>query len=100
VTYAHGVLRVVSAREKPLPVEEPVIESLRARMDINRCVTLDSKPFVQGESVRITAGPFAGWEGVFDSALSDARRVVILLQSLQHGRLTVRADWVERCALA
>jgi transcriptional antiterminator RfaH len=100
VTYAHGVLRVVSAHEKPLPLDDPVIERLRARMDANRCVTLDPRPFIQGESVRITAGPLAGWEGIFDRTLSDAQRVVILLQSLHNSRLTLRADWVERCAIA
>lgn len=99
VAYAHGVLRVVSAHEKPLPLDDLVIESLRARMDINQCVTLDST-FIQGESVRITAGPFAGWEGIFDRTLSDAQRVVILLQSLHNSRLSLRADWVERCAIA
>jgi transcriptional antiterminator RfaH len=99
-TYARGVLRVVSARERPLPVEEPIIESLRARMDNMGCVALEVRPFTRGQLVRITAGPCAGWQGVFDSALGDAQRVVILLEALQHGRLVVRADWVERYATA
>jgi transcriptional antiterminator RfaH len=99
-TYARGVLRVVSARERPLPVEEPIIESLRARMDNMGCVALGVRPFARGQSVRISAGPFAGWQGVFDSALGDAQRVVILLEALQHGRLVVQVDWVERCAAA
>ena len=99
-TYARGVLRVVSAHERPLPVEDPIIESLRARMDNMGCVALEVRPFTRGQSVRISAGPFAGWQGVFDSALGDAQRVVILLEALQHGRLVVQVDWVERCAAA
>jgi transcriptional antiterminator RfaH len=99
-TYARGVLRVVSAHERPLPVEDPIIESLRARMDNMGCVALGVRPFARGQSVRISAGPFAGWQGVFDSALGDAQRVVILLEALQHGRLVVQVDWVERCAAA
>src|ERR1700686_2754755 len=43
-TYAFGVLRVVSARERPLPVEDPIIESLRARMDFMGCVALEVRP--------------------------------------------------------
>ena len=100
VAYARGVQRVVSTRERPLPVEEPIIESLRARMDNMGCVALEVRPFTRGQSVRISAGPFAGWQGVFDSALGDAQRVVILLEALQHGRLVVQVDWVERCAAA
>jgi transcriptional antiterminator RfaH len=96
--YARGVVRVVSAGDRPLPVEAPIIESLRARMDAAGCVSLDVKPFTPGEAVRITDGPFAGWEGVFDSALGDAQRLVILLETFQQGRLVMRVDWVERCA--
>jgi len=99
-TYARGVLRVVSARERPLPVEKEIIDSLRGRMDDMGCVALEVRPFTRGQLVRITAGPFAGWQGVFDSAIGDAQRVVILLEALQHGRLVVQADWVERCAAA
>jgi transcriptional antiterminator RfaH len=57
-TYARGVLRVVSAHERPLPVEDPIIESLRARMDNMGCVALGVRPFARGQSVRISAGPF------------------------------------------
>jgi transcriptional antiterminator RfaH len=99
-TYAFGVLRVVSVREKPLPVETEIIESLRERMDNLGCVALEVRPFTKGQRVSITTGPFAGWQGVFDSALGDAQRVVILLETLQHGRLVVPADWVERYATA
>jgi len=99
-TFARGVLRVVSSRERPLPVEEPIIESLRARMDYMGCVALEVRPLTRGQSVRISAGPFAGWQGVFDSTFGDAQRVVILLEALQHGRLVVQMDWVEPCAAA
>jgi transcriptional antiterminator RfaH len=99
-TYALGVLHVVSANEKPLLVDEPIIESLRARMDTTGCVTLDVRPFTRGQPVRITTGPFAGWQGVFDSALGDTQRVVILIEALQHGRLVVQVDWLERYAAA
>jgi transcriptional antiterminator RfaH len=100
VRYARGVQRVVSARERPLPVEDSIIESLRARMDNRGCVALEVRTFTRGQSVRISAGPFAGWQGVFDSALGDAQRVVILLEALQQGRLIVQVDWVERCTAA
>jgi transcriptional antiterminator RfaH len=98
--YARGVLSVVSAGERPLPVEKEIIDSLRERMDHLGCVRLEVRSFIRGELVRITDGPLAGWQGVFDSALGDAQRVVILLEALQQGRLVVQADWVERCAAA
>jgi transcriptional antiterminator RfaH len=98
--HACGVVRVVSAGERPLPLAADVIEGLRERMDALGCVRLDRRSFRPGESVRIIAGPLAGWQGAFDSALSDAERVVILLETLHEGRLIVRTDWVERLAPA
>jgi transcriptional antiterminator RfaH len=98
--HAHGVIRVVTAGGRPLPVATHIIESLRTRMDASGCVALDLEPFRRGEIVRITAGPFEGWHGVFDGRLSDARRLVILLETLHQGRLIVDADWVERDAAA
>ena len=48
-----------------------------------------------GDRVCITAGPLAGWSGVFDSALSDAERVIILIETLQQGRVVIRRDCLE-----
>jgi transcriptional antiterminator RfaH len=98
--YARGVICVVSAGDRPLTLEEPIIEGLRARMDAAGRVTLDRQPFTPGEAVCIAAGPLEGWRGVFDHALTDGQRLVILLETLHQGRLAVRADWVERCAAA
>jgi transcriptional antiterminator RfaH len=98
--YARGVLSVVSAGDRPLPVEEEIIDSLRERMDHLGCVTLEVRSFTPGDLVRITDGPLVGWQGVFDSTLGDAQRVVIFLEALQQGRLVVQANWVEHCAVA
>ena len=43
----------------------------------------------------MTTGPLAGWSGIFDSELSDAERVVILIDTLQQGRVVVRRDCLE-----
>lgn len=98
--HARGVVRVVSAGERPLPVAADIIEAIRARMDAVGCVSLEVRSFRPRETVQIIAGPLAGWHGAFDSALGDAERVVILLETLHQARLIVRADWVERSAAA
>lgn len=98
--HARGVVRVVSAGERPLPVATDIIESIRARMDDVGCVSLEMRSFRPRETVQIVAGPLAGWHGAFDSALGDAERVVILLETLHQARLIIRADWVERSAAA
>ena len=43
----------------------------------------------------VTTGPLSGWSGIFDSELSDAQRVVILIETLQQGRVVIRRDCLE-----
>jgi transcription antitermination factor NusG len=94
------VVRVVGAGDTPLPVDDAVIEELRVRMAADGGIVLEENPLVSGDPVRITAGPMAGWEGIFHSLLSDAQRVVILLDTILQARLVVQRDWVERAEAA
>jgi transcriptional antiterminator RfaH len=95
VAYSRGVLRVLGTGDRPRPAQETVIESIRTRMDDGGFVTLEVPPFRAGDNVRIAEGPLAGWSGVFDSALNDSERVVILINTLQEGRVIVQRDWLE-----
>jgi transcriptional antiterminator RfaH len=91
-----GVLRVLLAGgDQPCPVEDAIVAAIRERLDADGCVELVERPFGAGDAVRITEGPLTGWSGIFDSALSDAQRVVILIDTLQQGRVVVRRDYLE-----
>jgi transcription antitermination factor NusG len=95
VSYSRGVLRVVGGGGWPWPVDDAIIADIRKRIGTEGCVELAERPFGAGDSVRITAGPLAGWSGIFNSELSDAQRVVILIETLQQGRVVVRRDSLE-----
>jgi transcriptional antiterminator RfaH len=96
VNYSRGVLRVLGgASDRPWPVEDAIVAAIRERLGSDGCVEMIERPFGAGDSVRITAGPLAGWSGIFDSALSDAQRVVILIETLQQGRVVIRRDCLE-----
>lgn len=95
VNYSRGVLRVVGGGGQPWPVDDPIIADIQQRIGPEGCVELGERPFRAGDSVRITVGPLCGWAGVFDSELSDARRVVILIETLQQGRVVIGRDCLE-----
>jgi transcriptional antiterminator RfaH len=95
VRYSRGVLRVVGTEETPWPVEESIIEDIRARLDREGVLDLGLRKFHAGDTVRICEGPFEGWTGVFDAELDDRLRVVILLQAMQQARLVMNRDCVE-----
>ncbi len=73
-----GVANVIQGPAGPVPVPDPVIESLRARADAAGVLDLEPPAYQAGTKVRVTAGPFADVEGIFQ-ARTDAERVAILL---------------------
>ena len=95
VRYSRGVLRVVGGEGHPWPVDDAIIADIRERIGPEGFVEMHERPFRVGDSVCITAGPLAGWSGIFDSELSDAERVVILIETLQQGRVVIRRDCLE-----
>ncbi|HEX3599612.1 MAG TPA: transcription termination/antitermination NusG family protein [Lacipirellulaceae bacterium] len=95
VSYSRGVLRVIGGAGRPWSVDDAIIAEIRGRIGPEGCVELAQRQFGAGDSVRITTGPLTGWCGIFDSELSDAQRVVILIETLQQGRVVVRRDSLE-----
>ena len=95
VSYSRGVLRVVSGSDGPWPVDDAIIADIRERIGPEGCVELSERAFRVGDSVRITVGPLSGWDGIFDRELSDTQRVVILIETLQHGRVVIPRDCLE-----
>jgi transcriptional antiterminator RfaH len=95
VSYSRGVLRVVGGGDRPWPVDDAIVADISERIGPEGYVELAERPFGVGDSVRITAGPLTGWSGIFDSELSGAERVVILIETLRQGRVVVRRDSLE-----
>ena len=81
-----GAIGLVSFDGRPGTVPDHVIRELRQRTERIQAaggLTLDG--LKQGDPVRITHGPFAGYEAIFDLRLSGSQRVQVLLEML--GRL-------------
>lgn len=95
VSYSRGVLRVVGGGGRPWPVDDAIIADIRERIGPEGCVEIPQRTLRVGDSVRITSGPLSGWSGVFDCELSDTQRVVILIETLQQGRVVIRRDCLE-----
>jgi transcriptional antiterminator RfaH len=95
VTYSRGVVRVLGAGDRPIPVEDAIVASIRARIGEDGYVELDKPRLSDRDCVRIISGPLAGWSGVFVRELSDSQRVVILIEALQQGRVVISRDLLE-----
>jgi transcriptional antiterminator RfaH len=97
IRYAAGVVSFVASGLQPLPVSPGIVESIRSR-STDGVVCIVRNPFRAGEAVRIVAGPFRGFEAVFERYLSGADRVAILLNAVEgHDvRLVAKAENIAR----
>ena len=97
VRYTHGVARVVSFGIAPEPVEDSIVEAVRARMDEEGVIRPGPRPsaWVEGQKVSIAEGPLAGIEAIFVEELPDRERVVLLLDAVSRFRVTVPKDSLE-----
>ena len=87
VQWSAGVTRLVGYGETPISIPDHVIAEIRRRVDETQLQDpLGLGQFQQGDRVRITAGPFEGFEGMFDARLGGQTRSRILLEFV--GRLT------------
>lgn len=91
-----GVVRLVGAGELPARIPDDVLAELRAREDDQGFVKLEKPaPFLAGQKLKITSGPFSLCATFFEF-MSDNDRVAVLLDLM--GR-RVRM-FVDRMAVA
>jgi len=93
-----GAIGLVSFGGQPVPVPAHAVHELKRRVaEIRAAGGLVLDGLQPGDAVRITQGPFAGYEAIFDARLSGAERVQVLLTML--GRLVkvqVNAGAIEK----
>lgn len=93
-----GVVSMIGNRDRPIPVTEVVIESLRIMVLVND--PIETGPcFTAGEPVRVACGPFAGVEGAFLRHQGSDRVVVNVPAMGQSASICVDADDVEPVSL-
>lgn len=82
-----GLVRVLGAEGQPQPIASHVIEGIRDRVEQRQAeAARGGGLYRRGDRVRITAGLFEGYEGMFDTRLGATVRARILVEFL--GRLT------------
>ena len=95
VSYCRGVRKIVMFGQAPAEVESSLLDDIRRGLSQQDMIPIPR--FTHGEVVRISHGPLAGVEGVFDSSLSGEERVVVLLRALSYqSRAVLKLSDIER----
>jgi transcriptional antiterminator RfaH len=96
VSYCRGVRKIVTFGQVPAEVEPSLLDDIRRGLSRQDVIPIIPKP-THGEVVRISRGPLAGVEGMFDSCLSGKERVVVLLRALSYqSRAVINLSDIER----
>jgi transcriptional antiterminator RfaH len=96
VKYADGVVNIVSFGGRPAVVDDLIISTIRAHAE-DEVVTVTASSLKPGDLVEIQTGPMRGLQGIFERQLSDADRVVILLDAIAKGaRVELTRDQLEK----
>lgn len=86
IQWAPGVVGLVQFGGQPATVPDHIVRCLEQRVQEIQARYKSDSQFSPGDSVCIVDGPFAGYEGIFDTRLGGGQRIQILLEML--GRLT------------
>lgn len=88
-----GAANLVSFGGEPAPVPDTLITALERRVEeINASNKTGVNNIKRGESVRIQAGPFAGYDAIFDGRISGQERVRVLLRFLEKRQVSVELE--------
>ncbi len=91
VKYTRGVKRIVGTEEGPTPIPEEVLDALKAREEdgLIELLKYGEEPEL-GDEIEVVEGPLKGLKGIFKKELSDADRVLILLNYVSYqGQLVI-----------
>jgi transcriptional antiterminator RfaH len=87
-----GVSKMPRFGGRPATISNDIIESLREQERDNAESPDTELPVNPGDRVRVTDGPFAGLEGIFQNSSKDAR-VIILMELLgRENKVSVDRD--------
>jgi transcriptional antiterminator RfaH len=85
-----GAVRIVNFGGEPVSVQDYLIQMLREHVEaITRLRPDISNSFHPGDLVMIQAGPFSGYEAIFNAHLPGRQRAEVLLKMLEGSQLRV-----------
>jgi len=94
VRYTHGVLRVVSSGQFPIPVDDEVVREIQDRLEEDGMIRINPRGFRPGDRVSIQSGPFEGMMARVERESDDRKRVAILLETLLNARVLIERSWL------
>jgi transcription elongation factor/antiterminator RfaH len=96
IAWLPGMQRLVAFGGQPAWLMDEVLEAIRHQVEVANQIAQNPLAGLQpGDLVRITSGPFAGYEAIFDTRINGAERVRVLLKLLQRQQVSLEVPATE-----
>lgn len=100
INYTRGVQKVVGFGDSPTPIDDGVIDFIKAQTDKDGFIQLGDEELKYGDKVTIKFGPFKSLVGIFEKRIKDTDRVKILLNAVTYqSHLLIEREMIERVKL-
>jgi len=97
IQWTPGLVRILAFGDRPQPVRGEVIELIRTKLaDLSAKGGWIGHDFEPGDTVRITSGPFADMEAIFEGPTTANQRVQVLLKVLGGSRMQIEVAHLEK----
>ena len=83
IKYTRGVQNVVSFGDRPIPIDDEVIDLIKERVDEDGFIRLGEE-LQYGDKVTIKFGPLKNLVGIFQKRIKETERVKILLDAVSY----------------
>ena len=95
VKYARGVKTIVHFGGTIVPLQDEMIDFIRARLE-DGVASIEKSKIDKGEKILIKDGPFKGFSGIFESELDGKERVAILLEGVNYcAKMEIDRDLID-----
>ena len=91
-----GVASLVRFGMEPAKVPDQLIQDLKSQEAEPGLHAPMSQDFMEGETVRISEGPFEGYEAIFSAQDSNDRVLILLKIAEQYARLKIESRSIEK----
>jgi transcriptional antiterminator RfaH len=100
VRFTRGIHSLVSFGDNPVPIEEEIIDIIRARIGTDGFVKIGHE-LRPGDSVVIGEGPLKNFSGIFEREMNESDRVIVLLNTVSfQAHAMIERDKLKRVASA
>ena len=98
IRFTRGIHSIVSFGDSPTPVDDQLLNAIKARVDGEGYVRLGEE-LQAGDEVTIKSGLLRNFSGVFERYMKEGDRVMILLEAVSYqAHLVIERQMIERLA--